>query len=53
MFLAGIKEEDDINIDNERQGGVIHVIQADHPLHTGSFQNNKDLYEGSNNLSAL
>ena len=46
MILAGIKEEDDMNIENERQGGAIHIIHEDHPLHTSSFQNNKDFYEG-------
>ena len=52
MILAGIKEEDDLGIDNERQGIAIGSLEEHHPHHKTAFQNHKDYYESSN-ISAL
>lgn len=49
MILAGIKEEEDMNVENERLGGGIHTIDNGN---TTGFQNKLDSYEGQS-MSAL
>jgi hypothetical protein len=37
MILAGIKEEDDMGIENERQGLALNSIDEHHPLNSNAF----------------